>query len=111
MRPPEYQHYQNDGTARGMNDPHIDVFSGHRALSCSSEQHGERQSSTLGTAPRILIEPRPNTNARVGKVTLRQRIRRAVTVRELRRLIRDAPTATIRNDLLTIAARNERPGR
>jgi hypothetical protein len=94
-----------------MNDPHIDVLTGHRALSCSSEQDGERQSSTLGTAPRIRIEPRPNPNARVGKVTLRQRIRRAIAVRELRRLIRDAPTATIRNDLLTIAARNERPGR
>ena len=92
-----------------MNDPHIDVLTGHRALSCSSEQDGERQSSTLGTAPRI--EPRPNPNARVGKVTLRQRVRRAITIRELRRLIRDAPTATIRNDLLTIAARNERPGR
>ena len=78
-----------------MNDPHIDVLSGHRALSCSSEQDGERQSSTLGTAPRIRIEPRPNPNARVGKVTLRQRIRRAITIRELRRLIRDAPTATI----------------
>ena len=39
---------------------------------------------------------------------LRQRIRRAKAVRELKRLIRSAPTATIRNDLMTIAARNER---
>ena len=38
---------------------------------------------------------------------LRQRIRRAKAVRELKRLIRSAPTATIRNDLMTIAARNE----
>jgi len=40
--------------------------------------------------------------------TLRQRFRRAKAVRELKRLIRNAPTATIRNDLMTIAARNER---
>ena len=39
---------------------------------------------------------------------LRQRLRRAKAVRELKRLIRIAPTATIRNDLMTIAARNER---
>lgn len=39
---------------------------------------------------------------------LRQRLRRAKAVRELKRLIRSAPTATIRNDLMTIAARNER---
>ena len=38
---------------------------------------------------------------------LRQRLRRAKAVRELKRLIRSAPTATIRNDLMTIAARNE----
>ena len=39
---------------------------------------------------------------------LRPRLRRAKAVRELKRLIRSAPTATIRNDLMTIAARNER---
>jgi len=39
---------------------------------------------------------------------LRQHYRRAKAIRELKRLIRSAPTATIRNDLMTIAARNER---
>lgn len=42
--------------------------------------------------------------------TLRQHFRRAKAVRELKSLIRSAPTATIRNDLMTIAARNERFG-
>lgn len=37
--------------------------------------------------------------------TFRQRRKHAKSVRVLRRLIDDAPTATTRNDLLTIAAR------
>jgi len=40
--------------------------------------------------------------------TVRQHLRRAKAIRELKRLIRSAPTATVRNDLMTIAARNER---
>jgi len=39
--------------------------------------------------------------------TFRQRRRHAKTLRTLRRLIDEAPTATVRNDLLAIAARNE----
>lgn len=35
------------------------------------------------------------------------RHRQVIALRELKRLIREAPTATVRNDLLTIAARNE----
>ena len=39
---------------------------------------------------------------------VRKHFRRARAVRELTRLIRSAPTATVRNDLMTIAARTER---
>ncbi len=41
------------------------------------------------------------------ETTFRQRRRHAKTLRDLRRLIDDAPTATVRNDLLAIAARHE----
>ena len=39
---------------------------------------------------------------------VREHFRRARAVRELTRLIRSAPTATVRNDLMTIAARTDR---
>jgi hypothetical protein len=95
-----------------MNDPRIDVLSDRQMLiDSSSEPAGEQQSAAPGTAPTIRIEPQPDPDARAGKVSLRQRFRRAIASRELNRLVRDAPTATIRNDLLTIAARNGRTGR
>jgi hypothetical protein len=50
----------------------------------------------------------PRVGGRAGRIKLRQRRRRAVAIRELKRSIRDAPSATVRNDLMTIAARNER---
>jgi len=54
-------------------------------------------------------EPPTVDGERISVVTtFRQHVRRAKAVRELRRLIRSAPTATIRNDLMTIAARNDR---
>ena len=63
------------------------------------------------TARRCLIDQSQN-RALVEKVTLGQRLRQAITGRELQRLIREAPTATVRNDLLMIAVRYERrPGR
>ena len=63
------------------------------------------------TARRCLIDQLQN-RAPIEKATLRQRLRQAIAGRELQRLIREAPTATVRNDLLVIAARNgPRPGR
>ena len=95
-----------------MNDPRIDVLSDRQMLNdSSSEPAVEQQSAAPGTAPTIRIEPRPHPDARAGKISLRRRFRRAIASRELNRLVRDAPTATIRNDLLTIAARNGRTGR
>ena len=94
-----------------MNDPQIDALPVQQVLFDSSELAGEQQSSAPMTAPKIRIEMHPNSDARVGRSVLRQRLRRAIACRELKRLVRDAPTATIRNDLLTIAVRNERTGR
>jgi hypothetical protein len=42
--------------------------------------------------------------------TLNRYYRRAKAIREIDRLIRLAPTATIRDDLMAIAARNELAG-
>ena len=70
---------------------------------------------TPGSVPRVELptEHEARESATVDSdgtsfvAALRQRLRRAKAVRELKRLIRSAPTATIRNDLMTIAARNE----
>ena len=67
--------------------------------------------STQESRPASPAEPEAREFATVETsflAALRERLRRAHAVRELKRLIRSAPTATIRNDLMTIAARNER---
>jgi hypothetical protein len=75
----------------------------------SSERANERRSSAPKDRP-DLDRAAAQRDGRVGKVTLRERLRQATACRELKRLIRDAPTTTICNDLLTVAARNERTG-
>jgi hypothetical protein len=76
-----------------MNDPQIDALPVQQVLFDSSELADEQQSSAPMTAPKIRIEMHPNSDARVGRISLRQRLRRAIACRELKRVVRDAPTA------------------
>ncbi len=63
-------------------------------------------------ADRSVYRERHSSDRRKFRVAavLTRSYRRAKAVREIDRLIRIAPTATIRDDLMAIAARNELAG-
>ena len=61
-----------------------------------------------GNHHEVRVHPTVDSERSSFIATVRQHLRRAKAVRELKRLIRSAPTATVRNDLMTIAARHER---
>lgn len=66
--------------------------------------HRQRMITAL---PKVRGHPAVGRQRSSVMAALRQHFRRAKAVRELKRLLRSAPTATVRNDLMTIAPRNE----